>query len=326
MAGNSDNEHAAPALPPGIANLNAGLDAFTLADTQSFSSSAGIADGAGGFQGYPPAAFGGGGGLPPGIGLPPGMGGGGSGGPFGLQPGGGGNLFSPFGPGGFAGPQPAGDVGAQLTALFTMGGIPTDMPRMQGGGGFQGMPGLGSQLSLPQLQPGLFNPQSIGPGTSVFAPPGLGAAPGMSGRVVPGNLGDLHPGHPPLNCPVMFKNPGIVASLTSQTWNRITICHNEGSHFWVHEDVQSGDLATMEIAMGAYYAANGATIPAGFDFVPGTLYAAPFMSENDDGLLEVTWTRVRLFIHRRNSILRRPVLPARSLPPPSSFRTRCAHW
>ena len=52
----------------------------------------------------------------------------------------------------------------------------------------------------------------MGPGTSVFAPPGLGAAPGMSGRVVPVKLGDLHPGHPPLNCPVMYKNPEIVCS------------------------------------------------------------------------------------------------------------------
>ena len=294
MAGYNDMDKAAAAaldpaggLPPGIANLDAGLNAFTLGGATDVASG-------GGFHGFPPAAFGGAGGLPPGMAMAPRMDVGAAGSLHGFQHAGGNIFGNPFGGAAGAG----GDVGAQLTALFSVGGIPTGLPAMPAmPPGFQAMPGFQPfPGSLAPVQPGLFNP-----GTSVFAPPpglGLGAAAaaaslvGGGDRIIPGKLGDLHPGQPPLSCAVMYMNPGITATLTSSTWNRLTVCHNEGSHFWAHEDVQSGNLAQMEIAMGSYYAPDVATVPAGFEFAPGMLYAAPFMSENEEGLEEVTWTRV----------------------------------
>lgn len=108
-------------------------------------------------------------------------------------------------------------------------------------------------------------------------------------------LGEVFQSKPPHNIQLIRRNAGISAVLKNQDWNRITVCHTDGSYFWVHEETQSGDLATMEMMMGTVYEGQiQDTFPDGFEFETGTLCGAPYYSETEAGEAEVTWTRAEI--------------------------------
>lgn len=81
------------------------------------------------------------------------------------------------------------------------------------------------------------------------------------------------------------------ALLVKGKWNRVTVCHTQGTFFWVHEDEQSASLAAMEVRMAQAYQGHELAHPQASRVEPEMWFAAPYGDATQD---DVTWTRVQI--------------------------------
>ena len=177
------------------------------------------------------------------------------------------------------------DMGGDLSAggqFSLFGGAPQAQFQMAMGGMMGGLPGIFDQQGMDQQG-------MVGDGGG-WGMAQLGGSVMQSQGQIGGNTWDMPKVEGAPGDPTVFKK-NLTAVLVTAGWNRVTICHMEGSYLYVHEDVQSGDLATMEMSMAHVYAQSAAKVPDDFKFTKGTLFAAPYGEEGVEG---VTWTRVEV--------------------------------